>query len=299
MSDNTLEAVSGDTSNPTEDVKQEVEAGSEPVESEKPEETPASEGEPEGDNAEDGKDAKGDSEDKPLSKTERLHQTYQKRINRQTAIRKALEEKVATLEAERENFPAKEVKPAPRLEDFETMEEYTDALADHKAEQRVKDQLEARKQEELKVAREQRDAELKRHYQAKANEFRSKTPDYDEVSKDFAETIDVLQKQAEQRGVNLDTMDKLGTALLKSEHGAEMVYHIGQNPEVLESMATMDVFDAAVEFVKLEQGFQNQSPTDNVAPPKPIKPVKSKGRLTKAVSAKSSPDDIMKWLNSN
>lgn len=130
---------------------------------------------------------------------------------------------------------------------FETMEQYLEALSDYKVEKALvaerervaQERQEHRQQSQMRVEREQ--------WNNKIVEARKKHADYDDVA------------------LNPDLPVAEGSAIdwwvMNSEHGAEVLYHYGKNPDQLEALNAMPPIEAARELARLEISL--------LTPPKP------------------------------
>jgi len=155
--------------------------------------------------------------------------------------------------------PKEEVKAKPTLDQFDSLEEYTDALTDYKLE------LKAQKEREDAAANEakQRQTQLKSTFQERQNEFKSKVADYDEVVAEIAEI-------------------KLSSAIIEtlaeSELGPQLAYHFGKNPEELERINELSPISAAREIGKLEAKLSSteKPPKKQSSAPNPITPVSTR-----------------------
>jgi hypothetical protein len=182
-------------------------------------------------------------------------------------LKRQLAEKSAAPAAEskkQDAQPAPELpkfdKPKPKLEDFDSIEAFTDALTDWKADERDWKRTQAEQQ-----AKQQQEANtiLDRWNQRKT-EVQKQHADYDEV---LEEVSDVKLTPAHQR------------IFLESEHGPELAYQLAQDREALESFAQLSPLKAAAYLGKLEASLTVENapePETKVSnAPRPIKPVGS------------------------
>lgn len=151
-------------------------------------------------------------------------------------------------------------KPKPKLEDFDSIEAFTDALTDWKADERDWKRTQA---EEQAKARTEAEKVLDSWNQRKA-EAQERHADYDEV---LDSVSDVKLTPAHQR------------IFLESEHGPELAYALAQDRDGLEKFAGMPPLKAAAYLGKLEASFKVENapePETKVSnAPRPIKPVGS------------------------
>lgn len=188
-----------------------------------------------------------DGEEKPKAKG-----GFQRKIDKLTRERYQLEGRLQELERQLvgkpAEQPAKEVTPAndgkPKLEQFENLEDYTEALVDWKTEQRAQ-----RAQAES--------------WAEKSDAARDKYEDFDDVLANRE-----LKLSAAMQAVIFD-----------SPHGADLAYELGKNPREAERIYKLSPVAAARELLKIEAKFtEPQKPTPEKKPkasaaPEPIQPI--------------------------
>lgn len=244
------------------------EAGEETQEHEQPEETDGSEG-----------DKK--PEEKPAKKG-----GFQKRIDKLTRelaeTRRQLEANASAKPAAAEAKPAEQApaqaaddfaKPKPKLEDFPSLEDYTEAVSDWKLDQREHSKAQAAAKERA----EKEAKELTESWQTRKADAQARHEDFDEV---LEAVSDVKIPPALQR------------AILESEHGPEIAYTLAQDRKELARIAALSPLAAAREVGKLEaQLIAESAPkpkTKTSAAPAPIKPVGS----TKSTATSKDPGEM-------
>ena len=150
----------------------------------------------------------------------------------------------------------------PNPDKFGSYDEYVEALADWKADQRVAESFKRRDAERSQAA-EARAAEAKAQAWAeRQSEFREATPDYDAV----------VGKSAVQIAPHVvDT-------LLDSESGPELAYHLAKRPETVKRINALSPLSAARELGRIEATLSNPA-APQIKPaskaPAPITPVRS------------------------
>jgi hypothetical protein len=193
----------------------------------------------------------------------------QRRIDELTRMRREAERRADRLEALLEKTITKQpepVAPAPEpvtkpvLDQFDTYEEYTEALTDWKIDQRDKQRETARqaqKQEETAAAEKQRiDAKM----QAAIQNGEGKYSDFYEVALLGNKELTI-------------TPQMLGL-LAESEAPEDVVYHLGKNPARAQEIAQMPLARQALEIARIEGSLASaaEAKKETAAPP-PIKPV--------------------------
>ncbi len=188
----------------------------------------------------------------------------QKRINKITAEKyaekrraDALEKELATARgAPQPSIPT----AAPKLEDFDYDEtQYNDALIDYKVQQGL-----AKQQEATQAASVQQDSiQTQSKFNENVSKMLEKAPDWQEV----ADRVPLLPQET------LNTV-------MRSDNGAEIVYYLGQNPEIAEQIATANPLDAAVKIgqITAQLGKPKIKPS---AAPEPIVPISPGGSVGK------------------
>jgi hypothetical protein len=204
--------------------------------------------------------------------------SFQKRIDKLTRDKRELEARLAALEErvngkpdgkDGSNAPAK-AEPAgkPKVDDFETYEEFTEALAEWKIAQHQSKQTEAKQTRE---AEQQRKAVLDQ-WNSRADAVREKLPDYDEV----LESAD-----------DVPLPGYLQEALLESDIGPELAYHLAKNRTDLERLTKLTPASAVRELGKIEASLAKatapQQKKQISTAPKPVTPL-SGGRAGSAPS---------------
>ena len=83
-------------------------------------------------------------------------------------------------------------------------------------------------------------------------------------------------------------------ALMQSEDGAEMIYHLGSNPEKAEALANMSPAMAIMELGKLSAQLSIKPETKTSAAPDPITPLSSGSALSSNIDDDMPMDEWMK-----
>jgi len=246
---------------------------------------------PEDANPEGGKGGEQPKADEPkpeLTEVEKVKQAMQKRIDRQTAAFKAQQERTRQLEQQFQELSAKVPKPEddPKPDDYDTYEEYEQARIEKLAERKANERLKQAKEEELKVARERQQQEVARQFAEKENTFRTRTADYDRVAEEAASTIRELA-MAGQDVTGLTNM------VLEFDNPPEMIYQLGKDTSLIETLVTMPPLRAMRELVKLEEALKASTKVEPEKAPEPIKPIASKGGA-KPLHQRSA-QDLVAW----
>lgn len=130
-------------------------------------------------------------------------------------------------------------KPKPRLEDFEGIDGFTEAMADWKYEKRAFD---ARAQDE-KAAADRENQKRVSDWNTRKAAAQAAHDDYDDVIAGVA-SIQLTKPQQ--------------FTLLDSEHGPELAYKLAQNPEKLQQLVRLSPLAFARAIGKLESQFATE-----------------------------------------
>ena len=192
---------------------------------------------------------------------------FQRRIDRLTRDKAELQARLERLEQMAGGKPAApahaEPAPAakPALENFDTYEEYTEALVEWKANER----LAAHVAEQRKAAQEREQAEREKTrattFQERAKAAAAKYADFEKVA--FSDDVPASE-----------TMRDI---ILDSENGPEIAYFLGKNPAEAERIAQLSPLAAARELGRIEAKLATADvpkPQPRVTrAPEPIRPV--------------------------
>ena len=149
----------------------------------------------------------------------------------------------------------------PRPDQFVDAFEYAEALADWSAENAV---MRARQEDIEKKNQEERQKVIST-WNTRLESTKSELPDYD----DMVASSDVV------------VSDQVRDAILESEVGPRILYHLAENPDIAEKISKSSLITALREIGKLEARFEKNEPKEvkTVAvkskAPAPISPIKA------------------------
>lgn len=236
-----------------------------PVAAEKVEETPDSEpaveaqteSEPEAEN-----EAEVTDKPKQNPKLEKRFSELTKRAKQAEADKANLEARLQELESKQAPAPVQvdPVSEKPQASQFNDAFEYAEALAEWSAEKA----LEQRDiQEQQRKIDEQRNEVIK-SWSQKLEKTKANLPDFDDMV----------------ASSNVQVRDEVRDAILESDVGPEILYHLASNDEYAEKFAAMPSGKALKELGKLEVQFERkEAPIEKSEPvarskaPAPIKPI--------------------------
>lgn len=174
----------------------------------------------------------------------------------------------------KDSFQAKTKEGRPNPDDFETHEDFVDALTDWKIGEREKEREVAAKH-----------TQIKSEYQGRVESFRGKVETFAKSHEDFNDVLEEVDDIPMSMGVQ--------EALLDSEVGADVMYELAKNRKEYERINSLGVSAAAREIGRLEERIQSrkkakqEAKTTTTSAPNPLTPV---GKGGNAKSAKSVED---------
>ena len=243
-----------------------------PVEAETVEETPESEPieEAEEQSGQESEETKVTEEKKPNPKLEkrfseltRQREDARKEAQREREQRESLESRLKELEQRANPAPVQSsVYEKPQPHQFTDAFEYAEALSEWSAEQAL---LNRDKQEAERKANDERQKMLN-DWQKRLDVAKSDLPDYE----DMVASSDV------------QVSDAVRDAILESDVGPRILYHLAENPEIAEKLNAGSMISALRQIGKLEAQFEKkETPVAESKPsvarskaPAPINPLK-------------------------
>ena len=163
--------------------------------------------------------------------------------------------------------------PAPKREDFQDYEEWQASLAAHK----VMSQMSARERAQLEEQSREREAALdqisQKQRQAMAQQWADQEADAKTRYADYQEVA---------RNPDLPITEAMAMAMVGSDMGPDIAYHLGKNPAEAARIAQMQPLEAARAIGLLEARLSLPKAPINTAAPDPVSPVKPKARATKS-----------------
>ena len=141
--------------------------------------------------------------------------------------------------------------PAPGItlkpEQFESTEAYVEALAEQKADERIR-----------RREAEQQAASIQESYLDREEKAREKFDDYEQVTRN--PTLRITETMAE--------------TIRRSDVGPDVAYHLGQNPREADRISRLDPLSQAKEIGRLEARLADAPPVKkSTSAPAPISPV--------------------------
>lgn len=156
----------------------------------------------------------------------------------------------------------------PTREQFESYEEYLEARAAYRAEKTLDARLKALEQSRTEEAMRARQYETQRAWESKVAEAAQKMSD-------FADVV---------RSSDAPTTPAMTQAIIESEAGPQILYHLAKNPAEAVRIASLSPASQAREIGKLEDRVTR--PAKASSAPEPIKPVGSRSQVSDLLSDK-------------
>ena len=242
-----------------------------PVEADPVEETPESEPieEAEEQSGQESEETKATEEKKPNPKLEkrfseltRQREDARKEAQREREQREQLESRLKELEQRANPTPVYQENEKPQPYQFTDAFEYAEALSEWSAEQAL---LNRDKQEAERRANQDRQKMLN-EWQSRLDAAKTELPDYE----DMVASSDV------------QVSDAVRDAILESDVGPRILYHLAENPDVAEKLNAGSMISALRQIGKLEAQFEKkEAPVAEFKPsvarskaPAPINPIK-------------------------
>ena len=178
---------------------------------------------------------------------------------RERQKREELETRLKALESQAAPKQEQSRDEKPRPDQFVDAFEYAEALADWSAENAV---MRARQEDVERKIQEERNKVIE-SWNTRVESTKSDLPDFD----DMVASSDVV------------VSDQVRDAILESDVGPRILYHLAENPEIAEKISKASLITALREIGKLEARFEKKEPVE-VKPvavkskaPAPIKPL--------------------------
>ena len=170
---------------------------------------------------------------------------------------------------------------APAQADFGTFEEYLEAKAEWIAERKVESKLTEREQKQ-----EQRKLEDER----------------ETVTKSWQQKVDVATSKYADYGDALESVDHINIpvplqhAIMESDLGADLAYHLAKNPAELERIVALKPHAALMALGKLEDKLSQPVPEQKKPVSKAPAPIKPLGGKSEATGSHSPTDDMETFI---
>lgn len=167
----------------------------------------------------------------------------------------------------------------PQLDNFDSYEQYIAALADYKADQKIKAWQEQQTQQQTQQQAEQARAA----FQTKALEYAAESglDDFQQVA--FSPMLPVSEAMAE--------------VIQQSDVGPQLLYQLGQNPGEAQRISQLPPVQAARELGRMEYQLSSVPPKKQTSAPDPVQPVSGGGGPATLDPDRMSADQWLEWRN--
>ncbi len=212
-------------------------------------------------------EVKAEPEAKPeLTELDKYKHATQKRIDRLTAKQNEQERQYQEAMQKLAQYEQTKADAGPKEEDFQTTEEFLKAQGAWEARQEFAKAEAAKSAEQAQKAYEEKIANRSKEVGLQEAEFRKTTPDYDEATAVLNEFVGSVNQKSGQFTVLRDV-------LMSAPDLPALSYHLGKNPDLLESLMTKEPAQVAwtliEEAIKLRDAPKKQQ-TVTAAPPTPV-----------------------------
>ena len=195
--------------------------------------------------------------EKRFSELTKQREELRKQADEERSKREELESRLKALESQAApKQQSRDEKPRP--EQFVDAMEYAEALAFWSAENAV---MKARQEETERRIQEKRQKVINTWNQ-RLDAVKSELPDFEKMV----------------ASVDVRVSNEVRDAILESEVGPRILYHLAENPEIAKKVSNSSIITALREIGKLEARFEKTEPTKTVAvskAPAPISPIKA------------------------
>ena len=197
--------------------------------------------------------------EKRFSEITRQREEARKEAQREREARMQLEDRLRQLEQKSAPQVQEAQDGKPRPEQFEDAFKYAEALAEYTANLKIQQMKQETEREKFVKT-----------WSEKVNAVKDELPDFD----DMVASSDVV------------VPNHVRDAIMESDQGAKLLYHLAENPEIAEKIAKLPPISALREIGKLEARLEAKpqasqetvTPVEKSKAPEPIKPIRaSKG----------------------
>ena len=195
------------------------------------------------------------------------------------ALKKELQE-AKKVSVKPDTPPVNFAKPKPIVGDFQTYEDYVDALTDWKLEKKEAEVFTKRQQEE----------EAKKQAE-KANEVKKEQQTFDEKRKATIETGKGKYKDFDEVVQSIPGQIltfQMATVIVDSDNGSDVIYHLGKNIQEAERISKLNPWAMAREIGKIEERLKLTEKKTTKAPP-PINPNPGKSEVIPEIDPEKDP----------
>ena len=207
----------------------------------------------------------------------------QKRINKITADKYEQQRRADELQKQldelRASPKAQEAKKPPTLEDHDYDEDaFNEARIKYLVEQGVSDRLNSHTNEQQQAQQQEKAKQVEVAFNERITKL---------GKDDFADKANAIPLLP----------DGVADALMQSEDGAELIYHLGSHLDKADAIANMSPAAAMIELGKLSASLSAKQEVKQSAAPDPIEPVKTGGAISSDIGDEMSIEEWMAKYN--
>lgn len=167
----------------------------------------------------------------------------------------------------------------PTLEDFNSYEEFTEALTDWKATQAVQSALQQREAAEAAARAQREQAERAQTWQQRASEASTKFADFQSVA----------------LNPDLPVSPAMAEVIQSVDNGPDVLYHLGKNPAEAARIAALPPTQAAFALGSLAASLQTPTKATPRPVPQPINPLAGGNAAPATDPDHMDPDQWLAW----
>jgi hypothetical protein len=205
-------------------------------------------------------------------KESEAREALEQRLKEEADAREAAERRAAELQAKYEPPKSDEIGQRPQRAQFVNEEEYDKALEEWAGEKAIRDREVAEANERQKAA----EAQRAKAWRERQQEVRKAIPDYD--AKIAASAVKVS--------------DHVRDAILESDVGPQLLYHIADNPDVADRLQKLTATSALRELGKIEAKLTGEKPPAKEEPKKETKVEPAAKPSTPVAEISKAPEPI-------
>lgn len=182
------------------------------------------------------------------------------KIDAERSAREKLEAEVAELKKAKEPEQKSDFNKAkPNVDDYQTYEDYVDAITDWKFEKKEAESEAKRKASEVKKQQAEKADQARTEQQTFDQKRQAVIVAGDKKYRDFANTVQGIPAQI--------LTPQMTAVIVEIQTGADIVYHLGKNIQEAERISKLNPWAMAVEIGKIEERLKLTDKKTTKAPP--------------------------------
>ena len=213
-------------------------------------------------------------------KQERSNRSAEGKIEKQRAALSQANAKIQEMQQQLAQTLKVDAPLEPSIDDFETHDDYVEAVSDFKAELKFSQKQEAAKQAELQQRQADLLTEQKKQFDTSEQEYRAANPDYDRAKTELQDFLVTTPINGAIGDAIYEAAAFVGVPNVIDYFGGNG----GENLAEFEKLSKMSPVGAAYEIFKLGQKLSGVKPEKSKPLPKPVKTVSGSGSSKKDLS---------------